>query len=87
MADAARRLDALSPGDGQALQDMAARMFGEDAALTFGLLGKNPYSWDLLKLLYSEWRKRGLDGMTAFAAALENFRRWSERTLRSDAAR
>ena len=29
MADAARRLDALSPGDGQALQDMAARMFGE----------------------------------------------------------
>ena len=77
-----------SPGDGQALQDMAARMFGEDAALTFGLLGKNPYSWDLLKLLYSEWRKRGLDGMTAFAAgALENFRRWSERTLRSDAAR
>ena len=65
MADAARRLDALSPGDGQALQDMAARMFGEDAALTFGLLGKNPYSWDLLKLLYSEWRKRGLDGMTA----------------------
>ena len=67
---------------------MAARMFGEDAALTFGLLGKNPYSWDLLKLLYSEWRKRGLDGMTAFAAgALENFRRWSERTLRSDAAR
>ena len=86
MADAARRLDALSPGDGQALQDMAARMFGEDAALTFGLLGKNPYSWDLLKLLYSEWRKRGLDGMTAFAAgALENFRRWSERTLRSDA--
>ena len=78
----------LSPGDGQALQDMAARMFGEDAALTFGLLGKNPYSWDLLKLLYSEWRKRGLDGMTAFAAgALENFRRWSERTLRSDAAR
>ena len=48
MADAARRLDALSPGDGQALQDMAARMFGEDAALTFGLLGKNPYSWDLL---------------------------------------
>ena len=88
MADAARRLDALSPGDGQALQDMAARMFGEDAALTFGLLGKNPYSWDLLKLLYSEWRKRGLDGMTAFAAgALENFRRWSERTLRSDARR
>ena len=42
MADAARRLDALSPGDGQALQDMAARMFGEDAALTFGLLGRIP---------------------------------------------
>ena len=87
MADAARRLDALSPGDGQALQDMAARMFGEDAALTFGLLGKNPTAGICL-LLYSEWRKRGLDGMTAFAAgALENFRRWSERTLRSDAAR
>ena len=37
-----RRPAPASPGDGQALQDMAARMFGEDAALTFGLLGKNP---------------------------------------------
>ena len=39
MADAARRLT-RSPGDGQALRTW--RMFGEDAALTFGLLGKNP---------------------------------------------
>ena len=66
---------------------MAARMFGEDAALTFGLLGKNPQLGSA-QAAVREWRKRGLDGMTAFAAgALENFRRWSERTLRSDAAR
>ena len=87
MADAARRLDALSPGDGQALQDMAARMFGEDAALTFGLLGKNPYSWDLLAAVQRMAQARAGRHDRLAAGALENFRRWSERTLRSDAAR
>lgn len=67
MADAVRRIDALSPGDGQALGAMAERMFGQDAALTFGLLGQQPYGWGLVKLMWSEWRRRGLEGLVGFA--------------------
>jgi phytoene dehydrogenase-like protein len=86
--DAARRLDEACAGDGAAFAAMAQRLFGEDAALTFGLLGERPYGWKMLRLLWSEWRRRGTDGLAAFAGgALENFRRWSERTLRSDLAR
>ncbi|MGE8318643.1 MAG: phytoene desaturase family protein [Comamonas sp.] len=86
--DAARRLDAIAPGDGAALQAMAAELFGRDAALTFGLLGGDPYGWPMLKLLWSEWRRRGTDGLLAYAgSALENFRRWSQRNLQSDTAR
>ena len=66
---------------------MAARMFGEDAALTFGLLGKNPYSWDLLAAVQRMAQARAGRHDRLAAGALENFRRWSERTLRSDAAR
>ncbi len=86
--DAARRIDAVAPGDGTAIQAMASQLFGRDAALTFGLLGGDPYGWPLVKLLWSEWRKRGTDGLLAYAGgAMENFRRWSQRTLRSDMAR
>ena len=82
LADAARRLDALQPGDGQALQDMATRLFGADAALTFGLLGKPLYSRAMLWLLFTQWRQRGLDGLLEFASgALESCRRWSQRSF------
>ena len=88
IADAARRLDAIAPGDGAAFGAMAQRLFTQDAALTFGLLGQNPYGRGMVKLLFSEWRKRGLDGLMGFAAdSVESFRRWSERSLRSDFAR
>lgn len=88
LADAARRLDALQPGDGQALQDMATRLFGADAALTFGLLGKPLYSRAMLWLLFTQWRQRGLDGLLEFASgALESCRRWSQRSFQSDATR
>lgn len=88
LEDTVRRLEALAPGDGQALGAAAARLFGEDAELTFGLLGNNPYGLGMLRLLFGQWRKRGTDGLAAFAAdSLETFRRWSERTLRSDLAR
>lgn len=88
LADAARRLDALQPGDGQALQTMAARLFGDDAPLTFGLLGKPLYSREMLWLLFSQWRARKLDGLLEFATgALESCRRWAERSFTSDEAR
>ncbi|MFV0282397.1 MAG: phytoene desaturase family protein [Castellaniella sp.] len=88
LADAAQRLESLAPGDGKALEAAAARLFGEDAALTFGLLGQNLYGRGVLKLLFSEWRKRGVDGLAAYAAgALESFRSWSERSLQADESR
>lgn len=88
MADAVRRIDALAPGDGQALGAMAERMFGPDAALTFGLLGQQPYGWGLVKLLWSEWRRRGLEGLVGFAGdSLESFRRWADRHLKDDVSR
>lgn len=88
LEDAARRIDAVAPGDGPAFLAMAQRLFTEDAALTFGLLGQSPYGRGMLRLLWSEWRRRGLDGMTAFAGeALESLRRWSERALRHDVTR
>ena len=88
MADAVRRIDALAPEDGQALGEMAERMFGPDAALTFGLLGQQPYGWGLVKLLWSEWRRRGLEGLVGFAGdSLESFRRWADRHLKHDVSR
>ncbi|WMD22823.1 NAD(P)/FAD-dependent oxidoreductase [Achromobacter seleniivolatilans] len=88
LQDTASRLDAWAPGDGAAFAAMAQRLFGNDAALTFGLLGQNPYGAGMFKLLFKEWRKRGMDGLAAFAAAsMEPFRRWAERELQSDAAR
>lgn len=86
--DAARRMDALSPGDGAAFAAAAQRLFGPDAALTFGLLGENPYGWGMVKLLWREWRARGLDGLVAFGGhAMESFRRWGNRELQSDVVR
>ncbi|AYR26550.1 phytoene desaturase family protein [Herbaspirillum rubrisubalbicans] len=88
LADAAARIDALAPGDGAALLAMANRLFGQDAALTFGLLGSDPYGWKLLRLLFSQWRQRGLDGLLAFGGeSMESFRRWAQRNLKSDLAR
>jgi phytoene dehydrogenase-like protein len=86
--DTVRRLDAACVGDGAAFGAMAQRLFGEDAGLTFGLLGENPYGWNMVKLMWREWRRRGTDGLATFVGgALENFRRWGNRTLGSDLAR
>lgn len=88
LADAAQRIDAVAPGDGRKLAQMAAQLFGEDAALTFGLLGQSPYAWDTAKLLAKEGYRRGMDGMLDFASAsIESFRRWAERELSHDLTR
>lgn len=85
IGDAVNRIEAVAPGDGKAFGAMASQLFEKDAALTFGLLGNNPYDWKLAKLLFSEWRKRGTDGLMGFASeSLESFRRWSQRSLSSD---
>ncbi|MFD2177619.1 phytoene desaturase family protein [Veronia pacifica] len=83
--DTVARLEAICPGDGKAFGQMAGKMFGEDAVLTFGLLGNDPYSWSLIKLLYKEWRVRGMPGLMSFAAdSLESCRKWANRTLSDD---
>ncbi|WP_319929360.1 phytoene desaturase family protein [Xenorhabdus santafensis] len=88
IASSGLRLDNIALGDGAALQRMAQQVFQDDAALTFGLLGQNPYGLGMFKLLFSEWRKRGLDGLAEFSGhSLETFRRWSERELQSDFSR
>jgi len=88
IADAVARIDELAPGDGQAFGAMVSQLFETDAALTFGLLGNEPYGWKLGKLLFSEWRKRGTDGMMGFAGeSLESFRRWSQRAFKSELTR
>lgn len=88
IAEAAKQLDSIAPGDGLVFRRMADKLFTEDAALTFGLLGQNPYSGGMLKLLFSEWRKRGVDGLFDFAkSGVESFRRWSERELQHDFSR
>lgn len=85
LEDAIQRIEAIAPGDGQAFGAMAGRLFGADAALTFGLLGNSPYGWKTLRLLISEWRKRKLDGLLSFASeSVESFRRWADRSLTSD---
>ncbi len=88
IAQAAQQLESLAPGDGAAFRKMAEKLFTEDAALTFGLLGQNPYSGSMLKLLFSQWRQRGVDGLLDFAkSGIESFRRWSERELQHDFSR
>lgn len=86
--DSVRRIESIAPGDGQAFGAMAGQLFGKDAALTFGLLGNSPYSWKVARLMFSEWRKRGLDGLMEFGSeSIESYRRWAERTLKSDIVR
>jgi phytoene dehydrogenase-like protein len=86
--DTVQRLERIAPGDGIAFGEMSRRLFGEDAALTFGLLGNDPHGWRTAWLLLREFRKRGKAGMAAFAAdALESCRRWAERSFQSDFTR
>src|SRR5690606_34938474 len=86
--DAVRRIEAIAPGDGDAFGAMAGQLFSKDAPLTFGLLSNSPYDWKVGRLLFSEWRKRGTDGLLGYASeSLESFRRWGQRTLSSDLSR
>ena len=80
--DAIQRLEQFAPGDGAVLGEMATEIFEKNAELLFGLLGGSPYQWSTIKLLYQQWRKRGLDDLLAFTAgALSSFRSWSQQSL------
>lgn len=80
--DAIQRLEQFAPGDGAVLGAMASEIFEKNAELLFGLLGGSPYQWSTIKLLYQQWRKRGLDDLLQFVAgALTSFRSWSQQNL------
>ncbi|PHM54485.1 phytoene desaturase family protein [Xenorhabdus sp. KK7.4] len=82
---AALQLDEIAGKDGEAFRYMVQQILHDDAELVFSLLGQNPYGFSVLRLLFNEWRKRGIDGLVEFAGhSLETFRRWSERELQSD---
>ncbi|MGE8546916.1 phytoene desaturase family protein [Alcaligenes sp. Marseille-Q7550] len=88
VGDAVQRINAFAAGDGAAFGQMASQLFERDAALTFGLLGSEPYSRGLLGLLFSQWRKRRLDGLMQYGReSLESFRRWAEREVKDDRVR
>ncbi|WP_136162779.1 phytoene desaturase family protein [Sphingomonas flavalba] len=83
----AAALDAIAPGDGDAYRRAMAAVEA-DAALVFGMLGGELWSWPTLKLLLGEARRRGLKGLARFfGEAMRASRTWLSADFRSPAAR
>lgn len=79
VADAIQRIEHFAPEDGPIFGAMVSEIFEKNAELLFGLLGGSPYKWTTFKLLYQQWRKRGLDDVLDFAkGALTPFRTWAQ---------
>ena len=82
-ADNIAAFNALSPGDG----DQHGRDVGQieaDAPFLFALLGSDLWSWSTVKLLFGQWRHKGLNGVKAwFGNALEPARGWLETSYSS----
>ncbi len=79
--------DACAPGDGAAL-DAVVGGIGADADFLFALLGGRLWSWQMAKLLFGQWRKKGLSGLKRwFGEALLPARGWLETGFKSDDAR
>ncbi|MEX0283279.1 MAG: phytoene desaturase family protein [Paracoccaceae bacterium] len=70
--------DARAPGDGAA-HDAVVGGIGGDADFLFALLGGRMWSWQMARLLFGQWRKKGLNGLkTWFGDALLPARGWLE---------
>lgn len=81
--DAIQRLNAVAPEDGPLIGQMADEIFNKNAELLFGLLGGSPYQFATFKLLFKQWRKRGVDELLEFASsALAPFRTWSQQHIK-----
>lgn len=82
IADAIQRLDGVAAGDGALIGAMADEIFNKNGELLFGLLGGSPYQFSTFKLLFQQWRKRGIDQLMQFAGqALIPFRSWSQKHI------
>lgn len=85
IADAIERLDQLAAGDGALIGAMADEIFNQNGELLFGLLGGSPYQFSTYKLLFQQWRKKGVDQLLQFAAqSLTPFRTWSQQHVHHD---
>lgn len=83
-----RRLNDLAPGDGDRFSAAIGGFFEQNSDLVFGLLGNEPWSWQTLKTLMKESRRRGVDETVAFfGEALGTCRAWLEQDLHSELAR
>lgn len=77
--------DLLAKGDGDAYVE-AMQAMERDAEFTFGLLGQELMSFATIKLLWKEWRRRGLQGLLDFFGdALCSSRDWLDQNFSSPA--
>lgn len=78
--------NARAPGDG----DAHARVVGEigaEADFLFSLLGGRLWSWRMARLLFGQWRRKGLAGVKDwFGRALQPARAWLETDFASPEA-
>jgi phytoene dehydrogenase-like protein len=82
-----RLFESLAEGDGVAYARAMAEV-ERDASLIFGLLGKELWSWQGVRLLLGEWRGRGARGLANFfGEASASCRSWLEAEFRSEVSR
>ncbi len=82
------RFEQVSPGDGDAFGKAIGDFFAANADITFGLLGSELFSKRAARVLFSELRKRKIQGtFTFFGEALESCRTWAERDFDSELVR
>ncbi len=63
--DNLQRIAKINPDDAQAYDQMIQK-FGQDSGFIFSLLGNEPLSWASVKMLYRQWRSRGVAGLISF---------------------
>ena len=70
-------------GDGDAHSGVVGGI-GGDADFLFSILGGQLWSWQMAKLMFGQWRKKGLKGLKSwFGKALEPARGWLENDFKS----
>jgi len=82
-----RTFESLATGDGMAYR-RAMEEVERDGALTFGLLGKDLWSWEGVKLLLGALRSRGARALADYCGrSAVSCRAWLEASFRSDVSR
>lgn len=82
-----KAMNAISKGDGDAY-DRGLNEIGNNTPLTFGILGKNLWSYDFVKLLGTQAWDKGIHGVTSyFGSALRPCRTWLEKNFNSELCR